>query len=246
MITPRYIALALLVCMVALGGCSSEQPAEEAALDLDNAAPADTGELAPPPPGQKFKAERMARALRGLTYEGGRVAVDEADAVPLPDAEAFATAADAHRRGLEYLFEVNDRVAAIGALTRAVIMETDNPEYLADLGQALLRKGKRDEAMAAFNTALDLDPGHLPAQRQAAFALQMGGDYAASREAWRKVLDLDGTDGGAWGRLAIVEYYLEDYAAAWEHVQRAREHGYRMPAQFLPLLEAKMPEPANA
>jgi tetratricopeptide (TPR) repeat protein len=244
MITLRYLALALLVCVAALSGCSNEQPAEQAVLD--NGAPAPSGELAPPSPASRFKAERLARALRGLTYEDGRVAVDEASAEPLPDAESFATAADAHRRGLEYLFEVNDRVAAIGALSRAVIMAPDNPDYLADLGQALLRKGKRDEAMAAFNTALDIEPRHLPAQRQAAFALQMGGDYEASRQAWRKVLDIDATDGEAWGRLAIVEYYLEDYAGAWEHVRRARDHGYRMPAQFLPLLEAKMPEPANA
>lgn len=244
MITLRYIALALLVCVAALSGCSGEQPAEEAALD--NAAPAETGELAPPSPGKKFKAERMANALRGLTYDSGRVEVDEANAEPLPDAEAFDTAAQAHKRGLYYIFEKNDRVAAIGALTRAVIMEPRNPDYLADLGQALLRKGKREEAVAAFNTALDIAPKHLPAQKQMAWALQMGGDYEGARQAWLKVLDLDGTDGEAWGRLAVVEYYLEDYAGAWERVQRAREHGYTMPPQFLPLLEAKMPEPANA
>lgn len=252
MITLRFLAMALLVCAVVCGGCSNEPQSKLAAaaegtapVELGSADTAGSGELSPPTAGQSFKAKRLADALRGLSYDSGRVAVDRAMSAPLPDAEVFATAGDAYQRGLFYLFERNDRVAAIGALTRAVIMEPDNPEYLTGLGQALLRKGRRDEAVAAFNTALDVDPGYFEAQKQLAWAMQMGGDYEAAKQAWLKVLDLDAGDGEAYGRLAIVEYYLENYESAWAGVARAEALGYKLPAQFLPLLEEKMAQPVR-
>ncbi len=252
MITLRFCAMALLVCTVVLSGCSCEEPSEQSAV-TDDAAPvaagavatANSGELSPPAAGQSYKEKRMADALRGLSYDSGRVVVDRTAADPLPDAEVFASAGDAHQRGLYYLFEKNDRVAAIGALTRAVIMDPESPVYLTDLGQALLRKGKEKEAIASFNTALDLSPDHFEAQKQLAWAMQMGGDYAAARQAWLRVIDLDASDAEAHGRLAIVDYYCGDYENAWAGVHQARSLGYQMPAQFLPLLEKKMPEPAK-
>jgi len=244
MITVRYLAMALLVCVVVLSGCSSEKQSEQAAV-IDEAAPVEAGELSPPSAGQGYKEKRMADALRGLSYDTGRVVVDPAAAQPLPDAEVFATAGDAYQRGLFYLFEKNDRVAAIGALTRAVIMAPESPEHLTGLGQALLRKGLGDEAIASFNTALEFAPGHFEARKQLAWALQMSGDYQASKQAWLQVLDLDPDHGEAYGRLAVLDYYLEDYESAWAGVARAEALGYKVPAQFLPLLREKMPEPAK-
>jgi Flp pilus assembly protein TadD len=231
-------------------GQAVEQPAEqpaEAAPEPAEAAPAaaEGVDLSPPTDGKSFKAQRMANAIRGLTYDSGRVVVDAKNADPLPDAEAFANADEAYQRGLYYLFDRNDRVAAIGALTRSVIMAPDNPEHLSALGQALLRKGKRDEAVAAFRTALDLAPDHFETSRQMAFAMQMGGDYAAARDAWLRVLELDPDHGEAHGRMAVLLYYLEDYAGAWDHVTRARDLGYGLPPHFLPLLREKMPEPVQ-
>lgn len=252
MITVRFLAMALLVCAVVFSGCSNEPQSEQAAVTQDaaqvEAIPvemAESGELSPPSAGKSFKEKRMADALRGLAYDSGRVVVDLATADPLPDAEVFASVGDAHQRGLYYLFEKNDRVAAIGALTRSVIMTPDNPDYLTSLGQALLRKGKRNEAVAAFNTALDLAPRHFEAQKQLAWAMQMGGDYEAARQAWLLVIDLDAGDGEAHGRLAIVEYYRQDYESAWASVREAEDLGYQLPAHFLPLLKEKMPEPAK-
>ena len=183
---------------------AAEQPAEQAVEEAPAAA--EGGDLSPPTDGKSFKAQRMANAIRGLAYDTGRVVVDPNNSDPLPEAEAFATADEAYRRGLHYLFEKNDRVAAIGALTRSVIMAPDNPEHLSVLGQALLRKGKRDEAVAAFRTALDLVPDHFETSRQLAFAMQMGGDYAAARDAWLRVLELDPGHGEAHGRLAVLHY----------------------------------------
>jgi tetratricopeptide (TPR) repeat protein len=252
MITLRFLAMALLVCAVVFSGCSNEPqskqaaaPQETAAVETAAADAAESGELSPPSPGQRFKEQRLADALRGLDYDSGRVVVDTATAEPLPDAEVFASAGDAYQRGLYFLFEKNDRVAAIGALTRAVIMDPDNPEHLTGLGQALLRKGKHDEAVAAFNTALDRAPEHFEAQRQLAWAMQMGGDYEAAKQAWLRVIDLDAGDGEAHGRLAVLEYYLEEYESAWDSVARAEALGYEMPAQFLPLLREKMPQPVK-
>ncbi len=252
MITLRFLAMALLVCVVVFSGCSNEPQSKQAAAPQETA-PVDTvaadtagsGELSPPSAGQSYKEKRLADALRGLAYDSGRVVVDTAKAEPIPGAEVFASAGDAYQRGLYFLFEKNDRVAAIGALTRAVIMSPDNPDHLAGLGQALLRKGMEDEAIAAFNTALDLAPDHFEAQKQLAWALQMGGDYEAAKQAWLRVIDLDAGDGEAHGRLAVLEYYLEDYESAWASVARAEALGYKMPAQFLPLLRDKMPQPVK-
>lgn len=252
MITLRYLVMALLVCAVVISGCSNEPQSEQVAAPEDGAAvetgTADTagsGELSPPSAGQNFKQKRMADAMRGLTYDTGRVVVDTEATGQLPDAEVFASAGDAYQRGLYFLFEKNDRVAAIGALTRAVIMAPDDPDHLAGLGQALLRKGKGDEALAAFNTALDLDSDHFEARKQMAWALQMSGDYQAAKQAWLQVLDLDPDHGEAHGRLAVLEYYLEDYQSAWAGVSRAEALGYELPAHFLPLLREKMPQPAK-
>jgi len=228
----------------AVAGGDAEQAVDQPAEQTAEEAPApEGGDMSPPTDGKSFKARRMANAIRGLTYDSGRVVVDVKNATPLPDAESFASADEAYRRGLFYLFEKNDRVAAIGALTRSVIMAPDNPEHLSTLGQALLRKGKRDEAVAAFNTALDLDPDNEETRKQLAWAMQMGGDYAAAKDAWLRVLELDPDHGEAHGRLAILHYYLDDYIGAWDHAARARALGYELPAHFLPLLREKMPEP---
>lgn len=246
MITVRFLAMALLMCIVVFSGCSNEPQSKQAAATDSPAqvaeAPSPGGDLAPPSPGQGFKEKRMADALRGLAYDSGRVVLVAGAADPLPGAEAFKTAGEAYDRGLYYLFDKNDRVAAIGAFTRAVIMAPDNPDHLTGLGQALLRKGKRDEAVASFTTALGLAPEHFEAQKQLAWATQMGGDYEAARQAWLRVIDLDAGDGEAHGRLAMVDYYREDYESAWAGVRTARSLGYQMPAQFLPLLAEKMPQ----
>jgi tetratricopeptide (TPR) repeat protein len=62
-------------------------------------------------------------------------------------------------------------------------------------------------------------------------------------EEMNALLAIDDDFAIAHERLAIWHYYLGNYDDAWRHVQRARELGHELPAQFLPLLRSMAVDP---
>jgi len=236
----RLAAIMFIICGLVFSGCKTCMDSNGGPARTQSAGEA-SASLAP----ENFKEERLAEAMRGLRYDSEGVEVDESMAAQIPNRGDADAAEEAYLQGREMLFQVNDRVAAISAFTRAVILIPDVPRYYAGLGQALRYKGKMQEALAAFRTALALDPEYFEARRQFAVAVQMTGKYEEALSAWERVIDLDPEFGEAHGRLAILSYYMADYIEAWQHVHRAERLEYDLPSQFRSLLEAKMPEPAH-
>lgn len=232
----------LLAAALAAGGCqttleSSSQAGTSADVAGDRGAAVD--------PGSDYRRERDRIAMRGLHYDSGRVHLDESVArelVPRPDP---SLAVVERSEGLRQLMELNDRHAAIAALTRAVIHNPGDPNSYEALGRALLYKGKIAESESAFRTALDLDPKFHEARFQLGQMLQMSGRNAEAVEQWLAVVAGDPQHAKAHERLAIELYFAGRYEESWRHVHSAERLGQGLPAQFRPLLAAQMSEPVR-
>jgi len=231
----------LLAATLAVGGCQSGGEPSDAAINAN--AVRDRG--ATIDPGSNYKKELDRIAMRGLRYDSGRVEIDEAVAgelVPQPD---LALADIERNAGLHELLEMNDRHAAIAALTRAVLHDPNDPLSYEALGRALLYKGKTAESEAAFRTALDLAPRFHDARFQLGSMLQMSGRNAEAVEQWLFVVADDANHAQAHARLATELYYAGRYEESWRHVNAAERLGHAIPPQFRPLLAARMSEPAG-
>lgn len=229
----------LLGAALAAAGCQTGAPPQEVA------AGSPAGSSATIDPGSDYRRELDRIAMRGLHYDSGRVRIDRAAAgelVPVPDPALAAIERD---QGLFELEEVNDRHAAIAALTRAVIHDPADPLSHEALGRALLAKGKAPQSEAAFRTALDLDPDFHEARFQLGAMLQMSGRNAEAVEQWLAVVAGDPDHREAHIRLAIELYYAGRYGESWHHVHEAERLGLGVPPQFRPLLSARMSEPAR-
>ncbi len=237
----RNCFVTLLAATLAVGGCQSGGESRSAAINADAAG--DRG--ATIDPGSEYKKELDRIAMRGLRYDSGRVQIDEAVAaelVPKPDPAMAGIERDA---GLHELLEMNDRHAAIAALTRAVLHDPNDALSYEALGRALLYKGKMAESEAAFRTALDLAPQFLDARFQLGSMLQMSGRNAEAVEQWLAVIAGDANHAQAHARLATELYYAGRYEEAWRHFHAAERLGHAMPPQFRPLLAARMSEPLD-
>lgn len=180
--------------------------------------------------------------MRGLHYDGGRVAVDEGFAATVAERGNHAAAVAEYEQGERYLAR-NLRTDALGSFTRAIVIWREDPRFYDGLGRALVAKGKHDQARAAFRTGLELEPGSVDLQYHLADVLVRMGELETARAAFDRVLELDANHGPAHRRLACLYYYAGDAAAAWTHIQAAEAAGQAIPPQLLLLLEGRMPAP---
>ena len=122
------------------------------------------------------RAALVRRTLAAKLALLGRA--DEAVAVYRQAAQAEPDHADAHFRLGQALFALTgDAAAALAPLQRARELGPEEPRVHATLGQALAALGRSEEAVAAFETALRLDPAYLehrPGARAAYEAARRG------------------------------------------------------------------------
>ncbi len=104
------------------------------------------------------------------------------------------------------------------------------------LGRALLAKGKDGNALAAFRTAVSLDPAFTGAAFDLATTLARLGRRAEAIVAMERVIDLDPGRAEAHERLALWSYYAGDTEGARRHARAARDLGHEMPPQFSALI----------
>ena len=191
-----------------------------------------------------YKQERKRKAMLGLSYDSGRVQVvpDEAKLIVSdPDASASKLARE------QALSQIQSNLSfeAIASATKAVLLAPDSaPAYLT-LGQTLLTKRMVTEATAAFETGLALDPASVDLSFALADALARGDIRQRSVQVFESTLKLDPTHVAARERLAIQQYYLGNYPAAWQQVHSAEASGHAVPPQFRALLSKVSPEPAR-
>jgi tetratricopeptide (TPR) repeat protein len=105
---------------------------------------------------------------------------------------------------------------AIRFLTAAVALRPESPGARLNLGNALLDKGRLDEAAAAFRQAIRLKPDYAMAHRNLANVLIEKGQLDEALAACRRAIDLKPDDADAHGILGFALWKLGrlDEAAA--------------------------------
>jgi tetratricopeptide (TPR) repeat protein len=194
-----------------------------------------------------WRKARYAEAIAGLDFSSGRVTIDAARAPDMQGASG-AEAAAGQRVRADELARGGNHIEAIAAWRNAILLAPPpgEPSAYLGLGEMLRLKGRSDEAVAAFRTAIDLDPALGDAWFHLAQSLWRRGDRAEARRAMEQVTALDASRGDAHAQLARWCYYLEDDAAAWRHVHEAEALGAALPPQFRPLLEKRTPEKSSS
>lgn len=225
------IAVAILVPGL-LGGCRTTAPPRSVS---------EAGTAGPRNERQRLGEIRWARATDGLTFGGaaGRV---EVRALP----GGSSAAAEAHLASADELLGLNRVMQAMEQYTLAARNDPQRAEAYVGLGITLQQKGKTTEAIAAFRTAVDRDERRLDARYRLALALWSAMEQDQALQEMNGVLTLDGDYVSAHERLAVWNYYVEDYTAAWRHLHRAQALGGALPAQLISLLQTMMSDPDNS
>ena len=238
-VTAFALASALAACGADRRAPSIDDPADD---------PADASTLEPVALGDApldYKAWRKQQALRGLTYDTGRLVIVPDEAAEVTAGLASDGAERELARGRD-LLRTNLRLDAIAAFTRGVLLAPDDARMYVALGDALLARRWSERAIAAYRSGVDVAPDSALLHAKLADALGRAGRTAESVVELRAALRLDSERGETWSRLAIQLYYLHDYADAWQAVHRAQDFGSDVPAQFRALLAGVLPDPEAA
>ena len=81
-------------------------------------------------------------------------------------------------------------VACIGQAARAQAPSSDDAQALVKQGQKLNSEGKQDEALKLYKQALKKSPNSYEAHLESGVALDLKGDYAATREHLKKAIEV--------------------------------------------------------
>lgn len=80
----------------------------------------------------------------------------------------------------------------------------ESADLYYNLGNNLSRQGRNDEALAAWASALDRNPDHIPALVNSAIVLAQAGELAEAERRCRRVLDLQPDHPGALSSLGSI------------------------------------------
>lgn len=132
---------------------------------------------------------------------------------------------------------------AIGGFTRAVIHDPSRATPYAGLSEALFRARRAQPCAAACRSVLLREATDHATRARLGITTQMMGDFAESAAQWRQVIEFEPTFPDARARLAVLLYYLEEYAVAWAELHAAEAAGQNVPPQLRDRLLENLPEP---
>jgi tetratricopeptide (TPR) repeat protein len=89
----------------------------------------------------------------------------------------------------------------VAQFEKAVDLKPDFAAAHANLGGALVKVGRLDEAIVQLRQALDADPGNAPAHYHLGLALSQRGDEQGAIREWRSALEFDAKYAEAHDRL---------------------------------------------
>ena len=202
------------------------------------AAPAGTSSTSPANPKQRLLTEQWNRATLGLHFEttSGLVEVERvAGGTPETAAEQLASANE--------LLAANRIMEAMEHYGLAARHDPDLADAYVGIGLLLTRKGKHEQAIVSFRTALDRDASHLDARYRLAMALWSASRQYEAIDEMNRLLAEDDSHARAHERLAVWHYFTGDFASAWYHLHRAEDLGQQVPGQLAALLSQRMVDP---
>ena len=189
-----------------------------------------------------FRDEQYRNAIRGLTYTTGFVELGTDAPEVLAQAQLNEDTDTFLARGAEQLGQ-NRVIEALETYTLAVLSDPADARAYEGLGLSFGAKGKTENAIASFRSALRFDPTLTETRYYLGVALSMQGNLQEAVDTWQQLVELNSTHAKAHERLAIALYYLHDYEGSWGHVHAAEALEHQVPPQFRSLLEAQMSEP---
>lgn len=100
-----------------------------------------------------------------------------------------------------------------------------DPNYTRDKlykkGVSLMADEKMDDAVRAFEGALQVDPGHVDSLLKLGYARFHMGDLAGSMNDYNKVHEIDVTNSDAWNLKGLIYYKQKNYEKALECVEKS-------------------------
>ena len=100
-----------------------------------------------------------------------------------------------------------------------------DPNYTRDKlykkGVSLMADEKMDDAVRAFEGALQVDPGHVDSLLKLGYARFHMGDLAGSMDDYNKVHEIDVTNSDAWNLKGLIYYKQKNYEKALECVEKS-------------------------
>jgi Flp pilus assembly protein TadD len=167
----------------------------------------------PPPVPSVFYVRRLLDEKR---YSEARDLCQQICDVAPQDAEVWFLLGAIH--GL-----LEDYPAAETCCKKALAMHPDVPDLHRNLGVALLRQGKAQEAEMSLRRALVLRPEFVKALLDLAELLGTQGNHAEAVEICQRLVTLKPTSAGAWVKLGILQQASCDVAGAKASYERAIE-----------------------
>lgn len=134
---------------------------------------------------------------------------------PVRDAQALLDAAQAALDQGQYDKAVADFQAALA--------QSKSLDGYFGLGNALTNLGRIDEAIAAYQEALKINPNDIPTLTNLGVAYYQQGRLREAQDTFRKVLSLDPDDAETHYLLAAALIQAGDLAAAEQELNRALE-----------------------
>ncbi|MBI5864353.1 MAG: hypothetical protein HZB38_07585 [Planctomycetes bacterium] len=157
--------------------------------------------------------------------------------------EGGATTTDEQEHAARECARNGDRIGEIRHRVLSTFLDPQNALRYESLGSSLLGVALVEESAACFRSALARNETLLEARHRLGACCQMLGRLEEARDAWAEVVRRAPERGESHSRLAVVRYYLTDYAGAWESLHAAERTDADVPPQLRTLLSARMPEP---
>ncbi len=147
-------------------------------------------------------------------------AVDVTNAASDPLAAGVVSVEALRQRAREHLAS-NEVPLALARLADAIELEPENPELLVDLGEALFKAGRHEDATKQFEAVLARNPRHERALEQLALTLATRRQFPEARERLLVLIQIQPENADHWLHYGDVEYRLGNAAVAlraWRRV----------------------------
>jgi tetratricopeptide (TPR) repeat protein len=126
----------------------------------------------------------------------------------------------------------------MAAYAGAIRAAPQDPAAYDGLGELLRLTGRSDESMAAWRTALALDPAFVDARFHLAVALWSASRRGEAISEMERLVVQRPEHGRAHAQLARWHFYGGDREAALRHLQAAQAAGTPLPPRLLDALDA--------